>query len=128
MASSSCLQTRQSTNFDRPLRAVGTATVQRGTIEKPKVALLLAGIVHKFEVAVSSAFWRFNAAALPARVRSPDGNHIRIDGRAAISQPPRAVRMTTSQAGTFQNTKSVKDPIASAKSAGPMIALVQTGL
>ena len=43
------------------------------------------------------------------------------------AQPASAVRITTSQAGVFQNTSRVNAASAKPKSAGERIALVQTG-
>ena len=49
-------------------------------------------------------------------------------GSRASPAPPAAARMTTNQAGTFQNTSRVKATSARPKSAGLKIALVHTGL
>ncbi len=48
-------------------------------------------------------------------------------GPVCNAQPPIAVRITTSQAGVFQNTSKVKAARARPKSAADNIALVQTG-
>ena len=47
---------------------------------------------------------------------------------ACSAHPPSAVRITTSQAGVFQNTSSVNAARARPKSAADRIALVHTGL
>ena len=88
----------------------------RGVMEdvKPHQAGVKALVIHGREL--------FRPWTLPIQP------HVRIAGRAAINQPPSAVRTTTNHGGTFQKTSRVNAAIASAKSAGTRIALVHTGL
>ncbi len=57
----------------------------------------------------------------------PEALNVYDIGPARSAQPPSAVRITTSQGGIFQNTRSVNAARARPKSAADRMALVQTG-
>ena len=63
----------------------------------------------------------------PDAAVSFDGSHIYDISPAWSAQPPSAVRITTSQGGSFQSISRPRAALAKAKSEASLTALVQTG-